>query len=201
MRKEATSGEVLRVRKKLDLPRSYILFLGAFEPRKNIVGLIRAYSAIADKIEQNLVLAGCTGWLTEGIERAWVESPAKERIKVLGMVDEADKQALYAGADLFVYPSFYEGFGFPPLEALAAGVPVITSFNSSLPEIVGQWATLIDPCRMDELALVMKEVLKENERVSKEVQDEIEQQYSWEKAARETLALLEEAAGYSYSGS
>ena len=91
----------------------------------------------------------------------------------------------------FVYPSFYEGFGFPPLEALLAGTPVITSFSSSLPEIVGQWATLVDPYDVGELALVMQELLRNPPVVTEAVRQTIREKYSWDKAAQKTMTILE----------
>jgi len=147
---------------RLSLPDSYILYLGTLEPRKNVPSVIEAFSALADKIPHDLVIAGASGWLMKDFNRALEASAVKDRIRVLGPVTEAEKQALYAGASVFVYPSFYEGFGFPPLEALLAGTPVITSHNSALPEIVGKWATLIDPYNPAELAQVILEILRED---------------------------------------
>lgn len=181
------------------LPARFILYLGTLEPRKNVDSLVRAYSAIADRIEQDLVIAGAPGWLMRKLVQAIDLSPVRERIHVLGFVPEEKKAALYAAADVFVYPSLYEGFGFPPLEALLAGTPVITSFNSSLPEIVGPstssgQATLIDPYNVSELALVLQEVLREKPTVSEETKAAIREQYSWDRAAQETLRVLETVA-------
>lgn len=173
------------------LPEYFILYLGTLEPRKNVDSLIRAYSAIANSVKQDLVIAGSPGWSFGAIEEAMRQSPVKERIHVIGFVPEEEKAALYAAADLFVYPSLYEGFGFPPLEALLSGTPVVTSFNSALPEVVGQWATLIDPHNVSELALVLHELLQDIPVVREETKKAIREQYSWEKAAQQTLAVLE----------
>ena len=188
-----SKGDVERVKRELDLPGKYILFLGAFEPRKNIAGLIRAFGMIADFIDHDLVLAGCSGWLPRSMVKALEESKVRRRIHVIGFVSEKDKGPLYEGADLFVYPSFYEGFGIPPLEALVNGTPVVTSFNSALPEVVGEWATLVDPYRTQELALVIKEELRQGRRIEPAIRDEVARRYSWERAGRETLVVLEEA--------
>ena len=176
---------------RFGLYRRFALFIGTFEPRKNIVSIIEAFSAIADQVEHDLVLAGSPGWLTGPIKQALAASPARDRIHYRGLVSDEDKWALYALADLFVYPSFYEGFGFPPLEALVSGTPVITSHNSSLPEIVGKWATLIDPYNVGELALVMKELLHHPSPITTKIKDEFKKTYSWQRTAKQTLAVLE----------
>ncbi len=186
-----TAGDWHRVKSLYHLPERYILFIGALEPRKNIPSIIEAFSAVAAKIPQDLVIAGQPGWLTQDITRALGASLVRERIHQPGFIAEEDKAALYKGADLFVYPSFYEGFGFPPLEALAQGTPVITSANSSLPEVVGQWATLIDPYDVGGLALMMTELLHHPSRVSADVRQAIAERYSWDVAARQTLAVIE----------
>ena len=187
------AGDPRRVTRFL-LPEHFILYLGTLEPRKNVDTLVQAYSAIADSVEQDLVIAGALGWSTRELENVITGSAHTKRIHRLGFVPEEEKAALYAAADLFVYPSLYEGFGFPPLEALLAGTPVVTSFNSALPEVVGKWATLIDPYDTAGLALVLKELLQDIPLVPDEVRVEIQQNYSWENAARETLGVLAEVA-------
>lgn len=172
------------------LPEKFILYLGTLEPRKNIVSLVEAFSAIAGSVEHELVIAGAPGWLNEPLERAVRLSPVGERIHRIGFVPDEFKASLYAAADLFVYPSFYEGFGFPPLEALLAGTPVVTSYNSALPEVVGQWATLIDPYKPAELAAVMKELLREPLLVTEETKSAIRAKYSWPRTAAATLDIL-----------
>jgi len=172
------------------LPDSFVLFLGVQEPRKNIPSIIEAYSEIANDVKHDLVIAGSSGWLVKEIDQAYSVSPVKNRIHRLGFVSEADKWELYARADLFVYPSFYEGFGFPPLESLMAGRPVITSGNSALSEIVGKWATLVDPYDVGELALVMKELLGDLPAVAVNVRNEVVDLYSWRRAAQQTIAVL-----------
>ncbi|MAF80956.1 hypothetical protein CL628_02990 [bacterium] len=183
---------VSEVRRSHNLPEKYVLYLGSFEPRKNIPSIIAAFSTIAGEVEHDLVLAGSRGWLMEPIKRALAESPVRDRIHYLGFVPEAEKHALYASADLFVYPSFYEGFGFPPLESLLAGTPVITSMNSALPEVVGEWATLINPYDPSELAAVMRELLHDVPPVTADTQGRIANRFSWEAAANQILKKIAE---------
>lgn len=186
----ATSDMRVTVRDRYKLPEHFLLYFGAFEPRKNIASIIRAYSAIADRVPHDLVLAGSPGWLMNEVAVALQESPVRQRIHRLGFIPEVYKRSLYELADLFVYPSFYEGFGFPPLEALLAGTPVITSANSSLPEVVGEWATLVNPYDRSELAQVMQELLEHPPVVTAEHQRAIRQRYSWDRAAKQTIDII-----------
>lgn len=173
------------------LPERYLLSFGVFEPRKNIDGIIVAFEAVADFFPHHLVIAGSAGWLMGATKRRAAASRYRERIHFVGAVTEAEQAALYRGADLFVYPSFYEGFGFPPLEALLAGTPVITSRHSALPEIVGEWVTMVNPYDSAELALVLREALRAPQRIPPAVQRVVQQRYSWDQAARQTVAILE----------
>ncbi|OGY42263.1 MAG: hypothetical protein A3G57_01095 [Candidatus Andersenbacteria bacterium RIFCSPLOWO2_12_FULL_45_8] len=120
---------------------------------------------------------------------------ARQKIHQIGQVTEAEKERLYQAAELFIYPSFYEGFGFPPLEALLAGTPVITSNNSSLPEVAGDFATMVNPYDVAELAQVMGEQLRDRPKVTTATIEKIKQKFSWDRAARQTLEVLEQAAG------
>jgi glycosyltransferase involved in cell wall biosynthesis len=183
--------DVRKVVSKYKLPSRFLLFVGTMEPRKNIGGVIAAFSAIANRISQDLVIAGEQGWKMRQLVSEVASSPYADRIHVIGFVEEEDKNALYAAADLFVYPSFYEGFGFPPLEAMLSGTPSIVSFNSSLPEVVGEWATLVDPYNTPQIASVLEELLASPARVPATVQQEIREKYSWERAGRETVKILE----------
>jgi glycosyltransferase involved in cell wall biosynthesis len=189
----ASSLDVARVKKQYALPERFVLFFGALEPRKNIPSIIEAFSAIADRVPHHLVIAGERGWKLGEITSAIERSLYKDKIHVIGFVQEQDKSSLYAAADLFVYPSFYEGFGFPPLEALMQGTPTVASFNASLPEVVGQWATLIDPYNTPQLALVLAELLRSPERVPFSVREQIQERFSWIRAARQTVKILENA--------
>lgn len=176
---------------RYNLPEQFVLYLGTLEPRKNVVSIIRAFDVIAHSVSHDLVIAGSPGWLMKEFNKALAGVKHRSRIHVTGFIREQDKMALYELADLFVYPSLYEGFGFPPLEALLNGTPVVTSLNSALPEVVGEWATLIDPYDRSELALVMKELLNDLPEVSEEDKRAIREKYSWDEAARQTLKIIE----------
>lgn len=145
------------------LERPYILSVGTLEPRKNYVRLMQAYHrlhAVAPDVP-DLVIAGGKGWLYEDIFRTWEALGLTEKVHFLGFVEEALLPALYRRAALFAFPSLYEGFGFPPLEAMASGVPVIASNASSLPEVVGDAGLLVDPMDVDALADAMRRGLED----------------------------------------
>ncbi|MFZ2970611.1 MAG: glycosyltransferase family 1 protein, partial [Minisyncoccia bacterium] len=200
-RVEDKKTKLLEVKKKYNLPEKYILYLGTLEPRKNIVGLIKAFELFKNRetktnklpaTSYKLIIAGGKGWLYKKIFDTIEKSGYKEDIILTGFINENDKRYIYELADLFVYPSFYEGFGFPPLEAMSYGVPTITSNVSSLPEAVGDSAIMIDPYDHDELANAIENVLcdrklrdiliaKGRKRIKK---------FSWQNCARETLETL-----------
>ncbi|HTK04297.1 MAG TPA: glycosyltransferase family 1 protein [Candidatus Eisenbacteria bacterium] len=172
--------------RRLGLQRPYFLFLGSLEPRKNITGLIDAFDKVS--ADQDLVIAGGKGWLYRDIFRRAAASPKRGRIRFLEYVDDADKPGLYAGATALVYPSFYEGFGMPPLEAMACGTPVIASHVSSLGEVVGDAGLLVDPHAADDIAAAMTAVVEDG-RLAAELRrrgPERAKRYTWEKSA-ETL--------------
>jgi glycosyltransferase involved in cell wall biosynthesis len=156
--------ELLLVKEKYHLPYRYILYLGTIEPRKNIIALIRAYEQLQQSGDEELrkytlVIAGARGWKCDAIYDAIQHSPVKNQIILTDFVADEDKSALYNLASLFVYPSFFEGFGLPPVEAMRCGVPVIVSHTSSFPEVVGDAGILIDPLRPEEIFLAIREVL------------------------------------------
>lgn len=188
---QASPAAIHNALRTLHVKTPYILSLNRQEPRKNVIGVVRAFSAIADTIPHNLVLAGEQGWMEKQVHVEIQKSAHAKRIHAIGFIPVELRTSLLAGADLFVYPSFYEGFGFPPLEALLAGTPVVTSYNSSLPEIVGTWATLIDPHNISQLAGAMRELLHHPSRVLASTQQEILQHYSWHTTAQKTLATLQ----------
>ena len=179
---------------KYSLPKNYILFLGTLEPRKNILGLIEAFEQAYPSLSNphSLVIAGAPGWKNHRVRARIHASPLKNQIKLIGFVAPADKPALYRGAGLFVYPSFYEGFGFPALEAMAAGVPVITSNRSSLPEVTGSAACLMNPHRPDEIAQGIKYLLSNSAAREQAIKNGLEMtaRFSWKKTAQAALALF-----------
>lgn len=134
-------GQRLAARQRLGLPERFVLGLGTLEPRKNFVGLIQAFERCAERVpDLHLVIAGGQGWLFEPILEAAASSPHAARIHLLGFVDDAELPSLYGLAESFAFPSFYEGFGIPVLEAMACGTPVVVADNSSLPELAGDAA-------------------------------------------------------------
>ncbi len=139
-----------------------------------------------------LVIAGEKGWLYKDVFKTAQQSRFSKEIIFTGFVDNNDKPYLYNLASLFVYPSFYEGFGFPPLEAMACGVPTITSNLSSLPETVAKSAIMIDPYNIDEFAWAMEIGLKDKNLRKKLKEEGIKQvkKFSWQKCAQETLDIL-----------
>lgn len=152
---------VERVRREYGLRSPYFLFLGTLEPRKNVLGLIEAFDLLGEDADVDLVIAGGRGWLNGDVYRRAATSPKRRRIRFLGYAAQADKPALYAGALALTYPSFYEGFGMPPLEAMRCGTPVIASHTSSLGEVVGDAGLLVNPLDPRELAAAMRRVLAE----------------------------------------
>lgn len=190
-------GELDSVRIKYNLPDKFILYLGNIEPRKNIVGLISAYNILRQSKEFNgvkLVIAGATGWKIREIFRAWRLSPYQSDIIFSGYVDKKDKAALYSLAQIFVYPSFYEGFGFPPLEAMACGVPVVASSASSLPEILSDAAILIDPDNSQAMATAIAAVFGDHNLRQRLVTKGLERaaKFQWSKTAADYQQLFAE---------
>jgi glycosyltransferase involved in cell wall biosynthesis len=183
------------VLERLRIEKPYLLFVGTLEPRKNLVRLIRAYRRMALRLPHSLVLAGPLGWRSDGIRRE-LAARGHGRIVTTGRVSEADLDALYRGADAFVYPSMYEGFGLPVLDAMARGVPVVTSNNSSLPELVGNAAVQVPPGSTASIATALEGLLNDPEERSRLSAAGLEKarEYSWERTARATLNVYEEAA-------
>lgn len=141
----------------------YVLALGTIEPRKGLPGLVRAFDLLADDDpEVRLVIAGADGWGVEALTGAIADARAATRIVRLGYVSDTDHAALLAGASALAYPSLYEGFGHPPFEAMAAGVPVVTTTAGSLPEVVGDAALFVDPGDDDALADALRRVLDDD---------------------------------------
>jgi len=182
--------DIQRVRKKYCLPSKYILYAGTIEPRKNIDGLLNAYASLDKSIISiyGLVLAGGKGWQDDGIlERIQKLKDSGFNIVQTGYVPDEDLPAIYSGATLFVFPSHYEGFGIPPLEAMACGVPVISANNSSLSEAVGDAGILVDASNTQQLGISIESLIRSGKRRKELVNKGYVQlkKFTWEKAARE----------------
>jgi len=174
------------IKQKYNLPEKFILFLGTIEPRKNVETLIDAFSIFQRKNpDYSLIIAGKTGWKC----RKTLDSiKNNDKIKFISFVESEDKIYLYNLAKMFVYPSYYEGFGFPPLEAMACGCPVVMSNNSSLTEIGGEAALFIDPHNLNELAESMHN-LTNPDLAQIFIQKGLKQakKFSWPETARKYL--------------
>ncbi len=192
------AGELERVRRAYQLPARFILFLSTVEPRKNLVTLLDAYAALLARNTDlpPLVVAGRKGWLYGETLRRIRELGLSERLVMTDWVREEDVPALLNLALVFVYPSLYEGFGLPPLEAMACGTPVIASNASSLPEVVGDAGILVEPRDPAALARAVESVLG-SDTLRQEMRAKGLKQarrFSWERAARETLAVYARVA-------
>lgn len=185
-----------QIKVKYNLPKNFFLFLGTLEPRKNVLGILKSFSYLKSTgqlpKESALVIAGPSGWLYGEAIKFYRTSPFKDSIYFIGPVKEEDKLCLFQLARVFVYPSFFEGFGFPPLEAMAAGVPVITSRISSLPEVAGDAALLVDPYNIKEMAEAMRNLFLDEKLRESYIKKGLERvkRFSWRKSAEETLKVL-----------
>jgi glycosyltransferase involved in cell wall biosynthesis len=199
---EIKPTEITRVKDKYAIAGDYILHVGTLEPRKNLDFLIGVFEKLR-KIDGcrnlKLVIAGKKGWYYEGLFEKVRRLHLEAAVVFTGYVDDGDKPALYRGASVFAFPSLYEGFGLPPLEAITSGVPVVSSNTSSLPEVVGEAGILLSPkdekgwvealgnvYRDSDLSAQMKVKNKDQSR-----------KFSWEKTARMTIAVYREAMNVS----
>ncbi len=180
--------ELERIRKKYKLSREFILFTGGISPRKNLVRLMEAFNQISDKIPHDLILTGGKGWKNSK-ELELIKS--NERIKKIGYVSDEDMPYLYNLADVYVYPSLYEGFGLPVLEAQACGCPVIASNVSSIPEVIDDSGIMIDPYDIAGLAGTIYKVLANMELREDLVKRGLERtkQFRWTNYARECINI------------
>jgi len=173
----------------------YLLTVGTLQPRKNVEGVVQAFEALArDGAPHQLVVAGARGWRDEALAAKLRRSPAAARVRATGHVDDATLVALYRGAAAFVFPSRGEGFGLPPLEAMACGAPVVCSDRTSLPEVVGDAALLVDPDDAAAVAAALREALEPARA------DELRArgfaraaQFTWERCAEATVAAYRRA--------
>ncbi|MBU1119419.1 glycosyltransferase family 4 protein [Patescibacteria group bacterium] len=195
--KKASEEKVTRaeLREKYQLPKKYILFMGTIEPRKNLPALIEAFSAVSKKLpEYSLVVAGAPGWKMREMFTSYQERGDFDKIHFTGFIDPEDKDALFEAASVFVYPSFYEGFGFPLLEAAEAGTPIIAGAHSSIFEIIGNAALLIDPCNVYELSEALYTMLTSPEvrnRLTSRANKRLSM-FSVEETAKRMLRLITE---------
>jgi len=185
------------IKAKYDLPENFILFIGLIEPRKNLSSLFKAYAKLVKTQEImediHLVLAGRWGWESKKLLTLVSDLNVTENVHFPGYIDQEDMAYLYNLAKVFVYPSFYEGFGLPVLEAMACGTPVITSNISSMPEFVGNSGILVDPNDIDQLERSIKELLI-NERLREELKKKSilkAKEFTWKNTALKTLDVYQ----------
>jgi glycosyltransferase involved in cell wall biosynthesis len=191
-----------QVRSRYQLPDRFVLSISTLEPRKNFTGLIAAFNQMAttsgtsSMADLHLVIAGGKGWLYDDIFAAAERSPLRERIYFAGYVTDEDLPALYNLATLFAFPSHYEGFGIPVLEAMACGTPVVCADNSSLPETAGDAAFLVEATDTDALADAMHQLLIDTSLRETLVRRGFAQaaRFTWEKAANRLLRVYHNVA-------
>ena len=180
--------------KKLKVTPPFLLFVGTIQPRKNVMRLIQAFSKLAsDYPSLSLCLVGKKGWLSDDVYALPTQLGLSDRVKFLGHVKEEDLVALYNGAELLVFPSLFEGFGLPVVEAFACGLPVVTSSTSSLPEVGGDACVYVEPTSIEEIEGAIRRVLSNTMLRDELIRKGLKQAgtFSWEKAAKETLTVLE----------
>jgi glycosyltransferase involved in cell wall biosynthesis len=194
--------DISKIKQKYKIKKKYLFFIGTLEARKNILRIIESYERFREKIgaepgkkdisfDYQLVLSGAPGEKFEKIKKKISQSKYKKDIILTGYVPAEDLDSLFGGADLFIFPTLYEGFGLPILEALAKGVPVITSNVSSLPEITNRAAILVDPYNVAEITRGIYNVLFDRSLKKKLINQgkKVVEKFSWEKCARQTLAV------------
>lgn len=181
------------------LPKSYILAVGTLEPRKNLIQAIDAFAGLPEAVRKAtpLVIAGMKGWLSGQLEARISLYESRGEVRWLGYVPAQDLPLLYSGASMLVYPSLYEGFGFPVLEAMASGIPVITSDRASLPEVAGDVGIMVDPEDVDGLRGQMRRLIEDKTEADRRGALGVERarQFTWQVCAEKTLAVYKQAMG------
>ena len=187
--------EAERVRLKYNLPTKYLLTVGTLEPKKNLVNLIAAYSRLPQNLRENhaLVLVGARGWSTQRLEAVMQSYRNANEVIWLGYVDQADLPYLYSAAHGFVYASVYEGFGMCILEALASGVPVLTSNQSAMPEVANKVTLLTNPLKLNDLTSSLERLIRDDDfrDQARQMGPEKALNYSWDTSARQMVLTLE----------
>lgn len=194
---------VAAVRSQYTLPDRYLLFVGTIEPRKNLIRLLAAFEEIYSMgLTDGLVIVGKRGWLYDDFFAALERSSAREAVILPGYVADADLPAIYAGAQALAFPSLYEGFGLPVLEAMACGTPVTCSATSSLPEVMGNAALSFDPESVQSIIAALRRLLSDADLQASLSQRGFEQaaRFSWEQVAAETKAVYDTVLRRKISG-
>lgn len=173
--------------------KPYILTVSTISPRKNMDGLIKAFNNMKNQAGMNLVICGGKGWLYEGVFKLVEENALTDRVLFAGKTNDEELKFLYKNASLFVYPSFYEGFGLPPLEAMSYGIPCAVSKVSSMPEVLEQASLYFNPYSMDDMSEKMEILLKDEALRTSFIEKGFNQikKFSWEKCAEQVIDLYE----------
>lgn len=195
-RADVPSRDLQRVRERYHLPENFLLFVGTIEPRKNLVTLFQAFKALREQapdLAEELIIAGKHGWLADATYRAVHVNNLTGLVRFVGRVDDNDLPALYRLARVFVFPSLYEGFGLPPLEALACGTPVVASNTSSLPEVLGDAALLVPPLDVGAWVQALRRALTDAALRRTLSQRGLERaaHFTWQRTAEATLRVYE----------
>ncbi len=196
-----TPAEVDAMRARLGIAGPYIAFLGGLEPRKNLEHLVEAYGMLADREVSLVIAGGAVRWAPDYADQvdeaiAALAPEIRDRVIRVGYVEHEERRALLSGAEILAYPSRAEGFGFPVLEGFAANVPVLTSNTSSLPEVAGEAAVLVDPDDPAAIAAGLRELLGDEDlrNVLRAAGTARVASFTWQRSARETAAVLRHAA-------
>ncbi|MEJ2583343.1 MAG: glycosyltransferase family 1 protein, partial [Acidobacteriota bacterium] len=190
-------AEAAEIEDTNEISRPYLLFVSTLEPRKNVIGVLRAFRLLVEwGYQGDLVLVGRWGWRTDAIREELTSSPVRDRIRHLDYVDRLQLASLYARADALLFPSWLEGFGLPLLESMACGTPVITAGNSSMPEIAGPAAVYVDPESPHSIASATASLLRDPDHRERLVAlgRERARKFTWERAAEATAQVLRQAA-------
>lgn len=189
-------AETLEIRQRLGIEPDFILAVGTIEPRKNLLSLVRAFDQIlrTTELRPQLVIAGGEGWLMDELYSFIAKSGNAERVRFIGYTTDDELRALYSSCRISVYPSLYEGFGLPPLEAMACGAPVIASRIPAIEETVGQAAVLIDPTNVQELASSISQLWNDDRQRAQLSEAGLRHaaEFTWQRTARLTLDVYGE---------
>jgi glycosyltransferase involved in cell wall biosynthesis len=195
----AGRNDSLIVRQRLGIENDFLLFVGTLEPRKNLLTLLKAFGQVLreTKLRPQLVVAGGEGWLMDETFSNMCEEDIRERLCLAGYLDDSDLRALYSSCSAFIYPSLYEGFGLPPLEAMACGAPVIASRIAALQETLDEAAILVDPLDVEALTRAIISVMADGQRRAELVakaRAHVES-FSWKEAAKATYEIYSRVMG------
>jgi len=188
------SDKIQSIKRKYNTGDKFILHIGTLNPRKNLLFLVEVFAEIVKKIKNyNLVIVGKEGWYYEKLYEKVRALGIEKKVRFCGYIDEADKTYLYNAASLFVFPSLYEGFGFPPLEAMSCSIPVVSSNTSSMPEVIGDAGILLSPTDKYAWIKAIENILS-NEKLRLKMSKlslARSKLFSWEKCARETIKIYQ----------